>query len=219
MDNRKVFPHFRQSDEKRNCGAACIAMLLSHYRMRGKVSVITNQISEITPDGYPSCRNYLIIQYALKNGLNCSVVAAKDPKSFIPYCLESGIDVIISFHKYLPAPYGHFSLVTNIASDGIFINDPELDAPFGINQHISYDELCSKMKFLGNGDEITRSNVMVLFSKKGSEVPILTITNGHEFPLFSGTLDKINEFVDPYLDRWISVERLSTASTTGIVMR
>lgn len=217
MDNPKKFPHFRQSDKKRNCGAACMTMLFHHYKMRRKLLEITNQISEITPKGYPSCRNYRIVQYALKSGLNCSAVTAKDPKTFIPYCLESGIDVFILYHKHLPAPYGHFSLVTNLASDGIFINDPELDAPDGINCYMSYDELCNKMEYLGSDDEITRSNVMILFSKKGSGVPVQSVKSRDEYPLFSGTLDKINEFLDPYSDQWISVERLSPTPTAGIV--
>ena len=30
----RTLPHRRQSDQGRNCGAACLAMLLEHYKIR-----------------------------------------------------------------------------------------------------------------------------------------------------------------------------------------
>lgn len=203
MGNLAVFPHFRQSDQKRNCGAACMAMLLKHYKMRGRIDEITEKISEKLSSGIPSCRNYLIIQYALQRGITCSVVSATDPKTFIPYCLEHGINMFISYHANLAQPFGHFALVTNSGADVVFINDPAQDAPAGINCSMTYDDLLPRMKCLGRGDEITHDNVFVLLSPKSSNVPIRVInSDGNEFPLFCNTLDKITAFLNPYKDQW-----------------
>lgn len=219
VDSLRVLPHFRQSDKKRNCGAACMAMLFKHYGMRGKVSDITDKISQTLPSGFPSCRNHLMIQYALQNGLNCSVVSAKDPRTFIPFCLESGIELFISYHANLPETAGHFALVASTSPDGIFFNDPQLDPPAGINVHMTYDELLARMKYLGSDDEITQNNVMVLFAKRNAPIPVLTIkTNGNEFPIFENTLDKIQKFVDPFANCWRSSDVLPSTSTVGIVV-
>lgn len=209
MENLTVLPHFRQSDQKRNCGAACMAMLLKHYKMRGKIQEITEQISENLPNGLPSCRNNLIIRYALKRGINCSVVSAKDPRVLIPYCLENDINMFVSYHVEPNQPFGHFSLVTNADAETVFVNDPLRDAPEGINYPMAYDDLLPRMKCLGTDDEITHDNVFVLLSRKGSNVPVCIINaNGHEFPLFSSTLDKIAAFVNPYANQWLNISSL-----------
>lgn len=219
VDSLRVLPHFRQSDKKRNCGAACMAMLFKHYGMHGKMSDITDKISQTLPSGSLSCRNYLMIQYALQKGLNCSVVSAKDPRTFIPFCLESGIELFISYHANLPEDAGHFVLVSSASPDGVFFNDPQQNPPAGINVYMPYDDLLTRMKYLGPDDEITRDNVMVLFAKQSAPVSVLTVkTNGHEFPIFENTLDKIHAFVDPYVNDWLSVEASPSTSTVGIVV-
>lgn len=219
IDSLRVLPHFRQSDKKRNCGAACMAMLLKHYGMRGKVSDITDEISQTQPNGSSSCRNNLIIQYALKKGLNCSVVSVKDPKTFIPSCLESGLELLISYHSDLPEMTGHFVLVTSTSPNGVYFNDPQLDPPAGINVYMSYDDLLDKMKYLGPDDEITQDNVLVLFARQKANLPVLNVKSGKDtFPVFKETLKKIQAFVDPYTDRWLSVEELSPATVVGPIM-
>lgn len=216
MELRRM-PYFQQSKEKRNCGAACMAMLLHYYKMRGKVPDITTEITENLSDGMTSCRNYLIVQYALKRGLNCSIVSCKDIKTFIPFCLEMGIEMFVSYHLEKDKPYGHFSLVTNFQDNKVFLNNPYPGRESGENECISVNELEERMRCLGDGDEITCSNVVSLFSQPSQNLDIKYCnSNGHRFPVFSCTLDKINLVVDPYKDRWIPVTKIFASDMSSI---
>lgn len=69
MITSRRLPHRRQSDRGRNCGAACLAMLLEHYKIRpSNLKEITSQVSDADRNGQPMCYNNLIAQYAQKRG-------------------------------------------------------------------------------------------------------------------------------------------------------
>lgn len=92
MITSRRLPHRRQSDRGRNCGAACLAMLLEHYKIRpSNLKEITSQVSDADRNGQPMCYNNLIAQYAQKRGLYCSVVSARDPRTFIPFVSNRGL--------------------------------------------------------------------------------------------------------------------------------
>lgn len=70
MITSRRLPHRRQSDKGRNCGAACLAMLLEHYKIRpSNLKEITSQVSAPDKNGQPMCYNILIARYAQKRGL------------------------------------------------------------------------------------------------------------------------------------------------------
>ena len=77
--------------------------------------------------------------------------------------------------------------------------------------------LISGMKCLGIFDEITRSNVVVLFSKRDQDIPITYVThNGNDVMLFTDVMDKITAYVDPYKDCWVNIEdNIICADTNG----
>lgn len=95
MITSRRLPHRRQSDKGRNCGAACLAMLLEHYKIRpSNLKEITSQVSAPDKNGQPMCYNILIARYAQKRGLYCSVVSVRDPRTFIPDALKKGKTII-----------------------------------------------------------------------------------------------------------------------------
>ena len=72
MEKQLYIPHVQQSITKRNCGAACLCMILRCLRMRGTLEDVTAAVSvPVGEYGMPSCRNNLLIQYALSRGFDC----------------------------------------------------------------------------------------------------------------------------------------------------
>ncbi len=197
MENLKKYPHFQQSKEKRNCGAACLCMLLQHYRMKGKLGDITNAVSRLLPIGVLSCRNDLMVQYAISRGLKCAAVAAKDIGTLLPFCQEQGIDAIVLYHKDDNSNLGHFSVVTNIRGNKIFLNDPESAAPSGINVCMQLDDLMAKMICHGDGDEITISNTVILISKADGGKGTPVADNAGSLLMFPNVRDKISFVLNP----------------------
>lgn len=143
MITSRRLPHRRQSDRGRNCGAACLAMLLEHYKIRpSNLKEITSQVSDADRNGQPMCYNNLIAQYAQKRGLYCSVVSARDPRTFIPFCLEQGLELFVNYHPDPKDPSAHYSFVSYVADDKVYLNDPQFDAPLGVNYEVPMDTLC-----------------------------------------------------------------------------
>ena len=106
----RVLPHRRQSDRGRNCGAACFAMLLEHYKIRpSKLKEITSQVSSTDRNGQPICYNVLIAQYAQKRGLYCSVVSARDPRTLFLFVSNRGLELFVNYH---PDPKRSFGSIT-----------------------------------------------------------------------------------------------------------
>ena len=203
------FQHIRQSSQARNCGAACLAMLLHYYRKKGKLQEITDKISVVQENGAPSCRNYLIVQYVESRDFTCCVVSAKNAASFIPFCLSHGIELILSYYPDENSWGGHFVLVTGCDEDHVYVNDPEISPPEGVNLKISLASLAAKMKSRPNG-EITRDNVFVLISPKTADRKLTCINVNtcppHSFWIFPEILPEINSILDPYKDIWVPVQ-------------
>lgn len=167
-------PYVRQSDIKRNCGAACLSMLLQYYRKKGTMSEITENISEIGSDGRPSCRNNLILKYAKSKEIPCCIVSVKDITTAIPVLLQKGIDVIISYRPNINSPDGHFSVVTGCNDSHVFVNDPQKGLPDGKDFPIPYEYLREAMKPLAGSpqNEITRENTLVLLANPIKEISL-----------------------------------------------
>lgn len=201
------FQHVRQSDQSRNCGAACLAMLLRYYGKRGKLKDITKEISVTSPNGYLTCRNSLIIRFAERNSIACCVVSAKDPISFIPFCLEHNIEIVMSYHPTENSPEGHDSLVTGCDNEFVFVNDPSMDSQNGTNLPIPLNKLPILMKANDFG-EIVRDNTFLLFSKLPTNLPLIKFsieesTTKHSVYVFQEIVNQVTAFVDPYIDNWI----------------
>lgn len=221
MDNFRVLPHRRQSDRGRNCGAACLAMLLEHYKIRpSNLREITSQVSAPGQDGQPLCFNSLIAQYAQKRGLHCSVVSARDPRTFIPYCLEQGLELFVNYHPILGAPIAHYSLVSYVSGDKVYLNDPQLNAPLGVNHEVSLDTLCQGLQMNGPNDTLGRSDTILVFAKSDSGIPVRFIYDGNnKFPVFECTIDKTCWILDPFADRWVAVSNFPDTSAAAATTR
>lgn len=170
-------PYVRQSDAKRNCGAACLCMLLQYYRKKGSMAEITESISVKMPDGFPSCRNNFILKYARSRKIPCCIVSVKDITTAIPTLLQAGIDVIISYRPNIDSPEGHFSVVTGCNDNQVFVNDPQKGLPDGKNYPIPYEYLQKAMKPLEGSSikEIVRENTLVLLANPNKKPSILTL--------------------------------------------
>lgn len=215
MDNTRVLPHRRQSDKKRNCGAACISMLFEHYRIfNKKMSKITECVNTINSNGEEYGSNSLILKYILDQKLFGAVISAKDPKEFISFCLANDIGLIASYHPDFDSWAGHFVVVSDMADGFVYFNDPQKDAPFGINCKMSINELHARMQPLyGNDDEIKCPNVFIVLSPIRPELKIEnTGANDRPLPSLEFFKDKINAFVNPYTDTWINISELTTTA-------
>lgn len=196
-------PHVRQSDRNRNCGAACICMLLHAYGKKGRLKDVTSEISVQLTSGLPSCRNNRMIQFIQRKGIDCCGVSAKNIREIIPFCLNIGLDIIISYRPALNSPRGHFSVVTGFDNDRIFVNDPERDSPEGMNFPILYDDLELMAKADLRGNEIVRDNTMLLLASKTLKMPRTensSSVNGMSCYVFTQVQNKISAFIDPYPD-------------------
>ncbi len=208
LSSRKL-PHRQQSAKELNCGAACFAMLLEHYKMRGKMKDITAGVSGIV-DGELMCSNANMVQYALSRKLSCCIVTAKDPQSFMSFCLDSGYDLIALYHSSDDSEIGHFSVISYVTNDSVFLNDPLRPAPDGINYEIPIATFCNKMRsrFPQSKDSIKYSNTFILVSKEapaGGLTQLGDSANGLAFPVFTSVLDKIDFVLNPFSDEWIEL--------------
>lgn len=211
----RTLPHRRQSDRGRNCGAACLAMLLEHYKIRpSNLREITSQVSAPDENGQPMCYNILIARYAQKRGLYCSVVSVQDPRTFIPFCLEQGLELFVNYRPDPQTPFAHYAFVSYVAEDKVYLNDPQLDAPLGINREVSLDALCQGLQKMGLNDELGKSNTILVFAKEGSDVPMRYISDGdNRFPLFDCIVDRAVCVLSPFTGQWIEVSKLLVPPT------
>ena len=217
MDTIRVLPHRRQSDRGRNCGAACLAMLLEHYKIRpSNLKEITAQVCVPGRNGQLLCFNNLIARYAQKRGLYCSVVSARDPRTFIPFCLEQGFELFVNYHPVPKTPLAHYSFVSYVADDKVYLNDPQLDAPLGVNHADSLDTLCQGLQKIGSNDELGISDTILVFAKGDSNVSVRYIFSGdNRFPFFECIGDRAVCVLDPFADRWVEVSKLLAATTAA----
>ena len=217
----RILPHRRQSDRGRNCGAACLAMLFEHYKIRpSNLKEITSQVSAPGKDGQPLCFNSLIVQYAQKRGVHCSVVSARDPRTFIPYCLEQGLELFVNYHPTLGNPIAHYSLVSYVSGDKVYLNDPQLDAPLGVNHEVSLDALCQGLQKTGPNDTLGISDTILVFAKEDSNVSVRYIYDGdNRFPVFECIGDRAVCVLDPFSDCWIEVSKFPTATAAPATTR
>lgn len=215
MITSRRLPHRRQSDRGRNCGAACLAMPLEHYKIRpSNLKEITSQVSDADRNGQPMCYNNLIAQYAQKRGLYCSVVSARDPRTFIPFCLEQGLELFVNYHPDPKDPSAHYSFVSYVADDKVYLNDPQFDAPLGVNYEVPMDTLCQGLQKRGSEDELAISDTILVFAKENSDVPVRYIPDGdNRFPFFECIGDKAICVLAPYTGQWIEVSKLLAAPT------
>lgn len=121
----EAIPHIQQSTALRNCGAACLAMIYQKHRKRGKLRDITASVSVVMPDGYPSCRNNLMIQNASSNGFIAAFISYNSLPELLKLCCDNCIDLILSFHPKDDLPTGHFCVVCGYDNDNVYLNDPD----------------------------------------------------------------------------------------------
>jgi len=211
----RTLPHKRQSDKCRNCGAACLAMIFEYYKKPGKIKEITNSISDVFNNA-PSCRNYLMVRYASDRGFPCCVVSAKDIRTFIPFCLNQGYELIISYHTHPPEAdssrrrLGHMAVVVGVGGENVYVNDPEKDKPDGLCAPLAFEFLESRMKTRGGDDEITGDNVVMVLSplKANRAKAILRVpedNDSHEVFVFEDLRDMVNFVLDANKNRWVKL--------------
>ncbi len=213
---KKIIPHMQQSSVQRNCGAACLAMLMQAYRKPGKLAEITEQIGIEISGGVFSCRTNLMLRYAASKKINACAVSVRNVRTTIETCLLNGIDVVISYHPDLSDPGGHFSVVTGSDSDGVFLNDPLLDLDSTKEKVLSYADLDCLMKPVPGYFEIVKENTLLLFSPKKDQQPLVMLPPAYyesePVPVFSSVMDQVCEYLDPAPEGGEWVEISSTPS-------
>ena len=210
MNNKRTIPFMQQSLSKRNCGAACLGMLLQSYKMKGKLQEITDSVSQDNCNGVKYCNNDLIIGYAISRGLNCSVISAKCVKDLIMSCLDNNIEVFVLYHIEENSPAGHFSIVSYAGDDYVYVNDPSKPQMEGQNCKLTFDFLERRMKkiSLENGiiDEIAKDNTFILFSKEKDE-DVLVHNEVEDGKVIYSKFDAVEGYVDyyrdPYHGKWV----------------
>lgn len=204
----RVVQHVRQSDAKRNCGAACISMIFRHYNKRGKMDDITNEIS-IKVNGNAACGITKMVNFINSKGFKCCAVAVKNVKETIRACRANNIEVIVSYHEPADNSGGHFSLVADLDDENVYLNDPSKKSD-SANPHvkISFAELEERMRVgdSSNGEMIIDGTCILVSSKTDARM------NRAESPSKSGEIivteyfDVISEFVGAVLvaevDKW-----------------
>lgn len=160
------------------------------------------------------CYNNLIAQYAQKRGLYCSVVSARDPRTFIPFCLEQGLELFVNYHPAPNTTLAHYAFVSYVAEDKVYLNDPRFDAPLGVNYEVPMDTLCQELQKRGPKDELAISDTILVFAKEGSDAPIRYIPDGdNRFPFFECIGDKAVCVLAPFTGQWIEVSKILSAPT------
>ena len=213
VSTKKSIQHVRQSDKGRNCGAACLSMLLRSYKKTGKMAEITDHISRTLDNGSKSCRTSLMIKYAESKGLLCCAVSVSDIRETIARCLENNIDIIVSYHPSLDNPWGHFSVVTGYDEDSVYVNDPAKDSSEGANRRILFTELDKLMAPGRDLSEINQKNTVILLADKKMnperiELPSI-VGNATPVYVFSCVFDEVLAYVDPNPPNgvWLRISR------------
>ena len=160
------------------------------------------------------CYNILIARYAQKRGLYCSVVSVRDPRTFIPFCLEQGLKLFVNYHPAPNTTSAHYAFVSYVAEDKVYLNDPQFDAPLGVNYEISIDTLCQGLQKCSSEDDLAVSNTILVFAKEGSDVPVRYIPDGdNRFPFFECIGDRAICVLAPFTGQWIEVSKILSAPT------
>lgn len=120
-------PYIKQPKNSPKCGAACAAMVIKHYT--GTIVGVDNiwpHISATSPELQREyCRTYKIGAYISNNHFLCSSIKYISLKELLEFCNSSGIAPIINHKSFENEKFGHFSVVKNISSNEVIINDPE----------------------------------------------------------------------------------------------
>lgn len=184
-------------------------MLMQSYGKKGSVADITNQISVILSDDFPSCRNNLMIQFASRHKLVACGVSVKSIRTSVMLCVANGIDILLSYHPSANDPAGHFSVLTGFDKENVYVNDPMLKADEGKDLAIPIKELEELMKPGLDLSEIVMPNTLLLFAPAKSAIPCVNLPpvddGSPAVPVFSCIIDQVQAYIDPTPEdgRWV----------------
>lgn len=126
----------------RACGAAALAMA---YRTFGIQIAQEDVWRRLSPDG-TGIRTQQIVADARKNGLHALALQARSPWDALRRCIDSSLLVIVNHRPNRSSSLGHFSVVSAIADDYLFLHDPN-DGPDRVVPQSRFLEMWSRESY------------------------------------------------------------------------
>lgn len=120
-------PYIPQPKNSPKCGAACLSMLIKHYKKK-KIAIddIWENVKDVSPElNRDYCKTYKLGHYLQTHHFRCSIVRYSKLSKFLEFCISKGIAPVINHLSFENNDGGHFSVVKNISNNMVIINDPE----------------------------------------------------------------------------------------------
>jgi hypothetical protein len=136
---RPTIPYEQQRDPAnvRMCGAACLNMV---YRSLGKdvpQTAIWQAVAAKNHFGSLAASTHLMTKDALQRGFHAVAVQTTSPIEALRNCYSAGIPAIINHLLEPNRPAGHYSVLTRIDDQFVYLHDPF----FGPDRRLSYADL------------------------------------------------------------------------------
>jgi len=166
-------PYIKQPKNSPKCGAACAAMIIEFYKGEYiDLNSIWDHVKDISPElNREYCKTHKIGTYISENHFNCCIVKYTNLKDFLVFCNTNGIAPILNHKSYADRKSGHFSVVKNISSNAVLINDPENKK----TNSVSYDSLAllsKKNEDINSNDEIGGNTAITPILNKFTPISI-----------------------------------------------
>lgn len=151
----------KSAETNRMCGAAALSMV---YRSLGKTisqSEIWPRIAKPDSHGTMYSRSYLLCADALNQGFHSIIIKAKDPVNVLKLCNDNSVRVILNHRLRPDSSLGHYTVLFDISSRFVIVNDPQ----FGPKRKILHQVIRDLWLPKGDNCEIT-GNILIAISKK-----------------------------------------------------
>jgi len=186
-------PYVKQVSDMPFCGVACLSMIYEKkYHEDAIQHVLWNLVKKQSPNGREYCGTSELCLNAINMGYVTMTIKARDPISMFEFCLSNQIDLIILHHQKIGDTLAHFSVLTGIENDTIFVNNP--DGSSNTNgQTLGYErnELFDLMLGSGETDEIpSGSRIVIAVSERTN-----TLLLAGDFPYFNCPHEDCNEII------------------------
>jgi Papain-like cysteine protease AvrRpt2 len=123
-----AIPYERQSEAQshRTCGAACLSMVYRSFGKEAAQEQIWSSIAKKNRFGSLASTTHLMVQDALKRGLNAVAIQARYPLQVLRLCRENGIRGILNHRSSREASTGHYSVLLDVDDKNVVTHDPTL---------------------------------------------------------------------------------------------
>lgn len=204
---KRILPHIQQQANSQQCGACCLAMLYKLWGIDYSVDQIWQEVSDYSPCGNRYCRTSKMILSAQKAGVHAMAVTVREIIPFLKKCLSNDLEAIVLYNPKPKKPTAHFSVVSYIDDQYIYLNDPMLEPGEGTNRRIRTDSFVKMCLRNPNIGEMTRSNTVLVFAPPHTEVKCIEVACSQNAEMRMLVIDSVKEDVEyilhPQTDRLI----------------